>query len=117
MTLLFCACCKKQRPHSIASHPVDPIPLDIPTPVSTQLYELKTTQENSHIYAFSHSHDASFYAQFYSTAMHDAGWHQESCVSGETATCFIFKKPRQWCTLLLEPQKVYYFVSERMTNK
>jgi hypothetical protein len=113
--VLFCiTSCKRRRPHfEPAQQPVASIPLDIPTPVSTCLYEQVAAHGDS-IYLFQHSHDASFYRTFYESAMLDVGWHQESCVQGPCSVTFIFKKPRKWCTLILEPYQARFFMSQRI---
>lgn len=92
---------------------VDPIPLDIPTPVSTVLYERKAAQAGSVFYFFEHKFDAAYYMPFYESAMEEVGWHQESCVQGPAETVFIFKKPRKWCTLFLSPKLARFFISQR----
>jgi len=113
--LLCFAQCKRQRPQSLG-HRVDPIPLDIPTPIATVLYEHKAAHENSAVYFFEHQYDAFYYIPFYESTMAEVGWHQESCVQGPAETVFTFKKPRKWCTLILEPHKVRFFIGRRKKN-
>ena len=103
--------CKMQRPR-LNQRPVDPIPLDIPTPVSTTLYQ-RPSGEFSSLYSFSHSHDAAYYKKFYQSAMQEVGWFEESCVEGTDEIVFIFKKPRKWCMLILEPYLARFFIKVR----
>lgn len=110
--------CKRHQQSSfivkIDQHLVDPAPLDIPTPVSVQLYEYDSLRENTKIYGFERARsEPAYHKDFYATAMAEAGWHQESCVQGATETVFIFKKPRAWCTLVLGAQRVRFYVSSR----
>lgn len=120
--------CKRQQPLPVSErdrHLVESPPLDIPTPVSVPLYAYPVSNDATQIYGFfchqCHPElgSGSTYPavqnlkSFYELSMPEVGWQQLSCAEGCTETVMVFKKPRKWCTLVLEPQRTRFYISPR----